>query len=76
MRPGPCTSTLSYPTCNGVQMLEANIQEQESKVGNADPSSLTYSMLALRAGRDNIRFALTTVEPDCLAAQGYRAFDL
>ncbi|MBK3666804.1 hypothetical protein JJE66_37055 [Bradyrhizobium diazoefficiens] len=56
-----------------VQMLEADIAEEERNAGNADPGSPTYSMLALnlRARRDNLRASIAMLE-----RQGERAAEL
>jgi hypothetical protein len=47
-----------------VQMLGADIQEEERKAGNADPGSATYSTLALtlRARMDNLRASIAMLE--------------
>jgi hypothetical protein len=47
-----------------IQMLEADIAEEERNTGNADPGSSTYSMLALtlRARRDNLRTSIALLE--------------
>ncbi|RXT36665.1 hypothetical protein [Bradyrhizobium betae] len=47
-----------------IQMLEADIAEEERRSGSADPGSPTYSMLALtlRARRDNLRNSIAMLE--------------
>lgn len=47
-----------------VQMLEADIAEEERSARNADPGSPTYSMLALtlHARRDNLRTSIALLE--------------
>ena len=47
-----------------IQMLEADIAEEERATGNADPGSSTYSMLALtlRARRDNLQTSIAMLE--------------
>lgn len=47
-----------------VQMLESDIAEEERNAGNADPSSATYSMLALalRARRDNLLTSIALLQ--------------
>jgi hypothetical protein len=47
-----------------IQMLDADIAEEERSSGNADPGSQTYSMLAqtLRARRDNLRTSIALLE--------------
>ena len=47
-----------------IQMLDADIAEEERNAGNADPRSPTYSMLAqaLRARRDNLRTSIALLE--------------
>jgi hypothetical protein len=47
-----------------IQMLEADIAEEERNAGNADPGSSTYSMLALtlRARRDNLLTSIALLE--------------
>ncbi|OKO69018.1 hypothetical protein [Bradyrhizobium sp. AS23.2] len=47
-----------------VQMLDADIQDEERKAGDADPTSLTYPILALtlRARRDNLRTSIAMLE--------------
>lgn len=47
-----------------IQMLEADIKEEERKTGNADPGSLSYPMLArtLRARRDNLCASVLLLE--------------
>jgi hypothetical protein len=46
------------------RMLEADIQEEERKAGNADPRSPTYPMLALtlRTRLDNLRVSIAVLE--------------
>lgn len=46
------------------RMLEADIQEEERKAGNADPGSATYPMLALtlRTRLDNLRASIAMLE--------------
>ncbi|WP_346347956.1 hypothetical protein [Bradyrhizobium sp. 139] len=45
-------------------MLEADIQEEERKAGNADTGSATYPMLArtLRTRLDNLRASIALLE--------------
>jgi BMFP domain-containing protein YqiC len=47
-----------------IQMLEADIAEEERNAGNADPGSSTYSMLALtlRARKDNLLTSIALLE--------------
>ena len=47
-----------------VQVIEADIAEEERNTGNADPGSSAYSMLALtlRARRDNLKTSITLLE--------------
>ena len=47
-----------------VQMIEADIAEEERNTGNADPGSSAYSMLALtlRARRDNLKTSIALLE--------------
>lgn len=47
-----------------VQMLEADIQEEERKAGNSDPASATYPMLALtlRTRLANLRASIDLLE--------------
>jgi hypothetical protein len=47
-----------------IQMLEADIGEEERRSGCADPGSATYSMLAqtLRARRDNLKISIAMLE--------------
>ena len=47
-----------------IQMLEADIKEEERKAGNADPGSATYPMLALtlRTRLDNLRASIAMLE--------------
>lgn len=47
-----------------IQMLDADIAEEERNSGNAAPHSPTYSMLALnlRARRDNLRTSIALLE--------------
>ncbi|QPF89898.1 hypothetical protein [Bradyrhizobium commune] len=47
-----------------IQMLDADIREEEDKAGNADPGSATYSMLAqtMRTRRDNLRASIALLE--------------
>ena len=47
-----------------IQMLEADIQEEERKAGNSDPGSATYPMLALtlRTRLDNLRASINLLE--------------
>jgi len=47
-----------------IQMLEADIAEEERATGNADPGSATYSMLALtlRARKDNLKTSIALLE--------------
>jgi BMFP domain-containing protein YqiC len=47
-----------------MQMLEADIAEEERNAGNADPGSSTYSMLALtlRARKDNLLTSIALLE--------------
>lgn len=47
-----------------VQMLDADIAEEERSAGNADPGSATYSMLALalRARRDNLQTSIALLQ--------------
>lgn len=47
-----------------LQMLEADIAQEERNAGNDDPDSPTYSMLALtlRARRDNLRNSIAMLE--------------
>lgn len=47
-----------------IQMLEADIRDEERKAGNADPGSETYPMLALslRARLDNLRASTAMLE--------------
>lgn len=47
-----------------MQMLDADIREEERRAGISDPKNLAYPMLAqnLRARRDNIRVSITILE--------------
>jgi hypothetical protein len=47
-----------------IQMLEADILEEERKAGNSDPGSATYPMLALtlRTRLDNLRASIDLLE--------------
>ncbi|MFT4121356.1 MAG: hypothetical protein QM712_31910 [Bradyrhizobium sp.] len=47
-----------------VRLLEADIHEEEQKAGNADPSSLSYPILALtlRTRRDNLCASIGMLE--------------
>lgn len=47
-----------------IQMLEADIQEEERKAGNSDPGSATYPMLALtlRTRLNNLRASINLLE--------------
>jgi BMFP domain-containing protein YqiC len=47
-----------------IQMLEADIREEESKARNTDPSSPGYPMLAqtMRTRRDNLRASVALLE--------------
>lgn len=47
-----------------IQMLEADIAEEERNARNADPGSPTYSMLALtlRARRDNLLISIALLQ--------------
>jgi hypothetical protein len=47
-----------------MQMLDADIQEEERRAGISDPKNLAYPMLALnlRARRDNIQMSIMILE--------------
>ncbi len=54
------------------RMLEADIQEEERKAGNADPGSATYPMLALtlRTRLDNLRATIAMLESRITESSG------
>ncbi|MGV7216840.1 hypothetical protein [Bradyrhizobium sp. UFLA05-112] len=47
-----------------VQLLDADIKEEERKAGVSDPASLAYPMLAvtLRGRRDNLQATVATLQ--------------